>query len=232
LIFEFRYLLIVAILLAMASSAYFDCAQLFARLSSETRYRLVVLSIANWWQYIARLCNMGFAMILAVSYEMGLKFKLLDILIIGYLCTSILVFFCLRSNLLERLVSKYAGWVIFMPSYELRHHRYWRKLNKPKIIHVATSFGHAILLHAAILAPFFLADLFPNFRMSAVYFGQLITFMATFYLMVHIDPLMNKNIDNQQPIGSTDGLIYGRFFAMLFILFALLLVKFFILPNL
>jgi hypothetical protein len=227
LMFETKSLLTVGIIVVMIFSAYFDCAQLFARLSHEARSKVIVLSIANWWQYISRLCNVGFAAALAVAYEMNFNFQLSDILIVGYFCSSVVVFSSIKSKLNEYLVSKYGGFVIFLPSRELKYHRYWRKLDKPKLIHILPSLGHAICLQVAILSPLFLADLFPNFRMSAVYLGQFITFTATFYLMVYIDPLINNNIDTQQPIGFADGLIYGRFFALLSILFALLFMRFY-----
>jgi hypothetical protein len=68
---ETRSLLTAGIIFAMIFSSYFDCAQLFARLSSEARSKVIVLSLANWWRYISRLCNVGFAATLAVAYEMN-----------------------------------------------------------------------------------------------------------------------------------------------------------------
>jgi hypothetical protein len=219
-------LLALLSVISLIFASYFDCSQLFARLSFEAREKIIVLAIANWWQYISRLCNMGFAMIVAISYELKLNIEILNILIMGYLGAIILVIAYIKSSGLEKLASGCLNYVIFLPSRDINQHRYWRSLNFIGVRHVLISFLYYVMVQTAIVVPLIFANFMPDYRMTAVYVGQIVNFISTFLLMNYVDPLINKTIDDERHVGYADGLIVGRVLALITILAFLTIFRF------
>ncbi len=202
----------------LIAAIWLDVYAHYVRLSEVTQNRSEGLALANWVLYLARIFIMTSSFVLAYIFESKQSIRFSELILWGFLLGTVLVFAFVRYQLLELLIRKVAGFVLFMPAKTLAYENYfWRPLGAPKVSHLVTSTCTCLFLNTGIFLPFIMTKLAPDYRMSAVYMGQFVNFLSTLLVMLYADPVMMRGRDAQTSVGGLDGFIWGRLLANLLI---------------
>jgi hypothetical protein len=200
------------------AAIWLDVYAHYIRLSEVTQSRSEGLALANWVLYLARIFIMTSSFALAFIFESKQSVRFSELILVGFVLGTALIFVFVRYQVLEVLIRQVAGFVLFMPARGLAQENYfWRPLGAPKISHLVTSTCTCLFLNIGIFLPFVMTKLVPEYRMSAVYAGQFVNFMSTLLVMLYADPVMMRGRDAQISVGGLDGFIWGRLLANLLI---------------
>jgi hypothetical protein len=199
--------------LSLMTAVWLDVYSLYVRLSDVSQYQSEGLALANWVLYLARILNLTSAFALAFIFESNQSVRFSELILIGFMLGCILLFSFVKYRGLEPLMHIIAGFILFLPAKRLSKNRFWRKLGRPRLAHVITSFGICLFLNLAIFLPFVVTRILPEYRMSAVYLGQFMNFISTLLLMLYADPAMMRGRDALVLVKGMDGFIWGRLLA-------------------
>ncbi len=205
------------VVLFLVGGIWLDVYSLYVRLSHVTQKQSEGLALANWVLYLARMLNLASAFALALIFESNSIVNFSSLVLTSFLVGSLLLLVFYKFRLVESLLLRLIGFVIFMPARGLAGNNFWRSLGRPKLSHVVSSMLISLFLNFAIFLPFVITAIKPEFRMSSVYLGQFMNFISTLLLMLYADPVMMRGRDEASDVNTMDGFIWGRFAANLFI---------------
>lgn len=194
----------------LALSALCDVHGYYVKSSLQPERQAEVIAFGNWVIYVARMMNVGFAMTLAFVFELQLPIRLSVIFFLGFFFAWIGGMFYLRSPALELLLTKLLGFLFYRPFPSLRGVQYWRKVGFGVRVRWVSMMASAAFVYMALLLPFIVARLLPEFRMTVVFVGQLMNFMSSAILLAYIEPRMMQSLDKNAPQNELDGFISGR----------------------
>jgi hypothetical protein len=194
----------------LALSVLCDLHGYYVKSSVQPQRQAEVIAFGNWVIYLARMMNVGFAMVLAFLYELEIPIRLSVIFFLGFFLAWLLSLVYLRSAALERGLSLALGFLFYRPFPELRGIQYWRKVGYGVRVRWLSMMASAAFVYLALLLPFVAARLLPEFRMTVVFIGQLMNFMSTAILLAYIEPRMMQGLDRNAPQDEMDGFISGR----------------------
>ena len=169
-----------------------------------------VIALGNWVVYVARILNVVFATTLGFLFELQLSIRLSEVFFIGFLLAFMVSIFYLASPLVERGLNFLLGIIIYRPFPELQGIQFWRKVSFGIGSRVLSMFVSANFIYLALILPFLMAKLFPEFRMTAVFIGQFMNFIATAILLSYVEPKIMYSFDTNEPNIFLDGFIFGR----------------------
>jgi hypothetical protein len=178
--------------------------------SVQPQRQAEVIAFGNWVIYLARMMNVGFAMVLAFLYELQMPIRLSVIFFLGFFLAWLGSLVYLRSAALERGLCLALGFLFYRPFPDLRGIQYWRKVGYGVRVRWLSMMASAAFVYLALLLPFLAARLLPEFRMTVVFIGQLMNFMSTAILLAYIEPRMMQGLDRNAPQDEMDGFISGR----------------------
>lgn len=194
----------------LALSVLCDLHGYYVKTSVQPQRQAEVIAFGNWVIYLARMMNVGFAMVLAFLYELQIPIRLSVIFFLGFFLAWLGSLVYLRSAALERGLSLALGFLFYRPFPDLRGIQYWRKVGYGVRVRWLSMMASAAFVYLALLLPFLAARLLPEFRMTVVFIGQLMNFMSTAILLAYIEPRMMQGLDRNAPQDEMDGFISGR----------------------
>ncbi|MDA8631870.1 hypothetical protein N9L29_04145 [Litoricolaceae bacterium] len=205
---QFLLILLLSLSIVLELHGYFIKTANFSERQSLT------IGFSNWVIYLARILNMGFAFLLAFAFEYGLTLQLSVIFASAFLLGTILSAWYVSSRRAESLLNLALGFILYMPFRELKGEGFWRSTKATfsyRWVFMVISAGMA---YFAILMPFFVARMLPEFRMTSVFLGQALNFGSTLILLGMIEPRMMADLDRvrgsaRHPEG-LNGFIHGR----------------------
>ena len=196
--------------LLLAVSVLLDLHGYYVKSSAQPEQQAEVIAFGNWVIYLARMMNVGFALVLAFVFEAGLPVRLSVIFFIAFTTALALSLLYLRGPLVERLLVLLMALPLYRPFPGLRGRTYWRPVGVGVSVRWLSMMMSAAFVYLALLLPFLAARLLPDFRMTVVFIGQLMNFMSTAILLAYIEPRMMQGLDRQRPQAEMDGFISGR----------------------
>ena len=194
----------------LALSVLCDLYGYYVKSSIQPARQAEVIAFGNWVIYLARMMNVGFAMMLAFLYELQMPVRLSVIFFLGFFFAWLGSLVYLRSPVIERLLCMALGLFFYRPFPQLRGIQYWRKVGFGVRVRWLSMMASAAFVYLALLLPFLAARLLPEFRMTVVFIGQLMNFMSTAILLAYIEPRMMQGLDRNAPQDEMDGFISGR----------------------
>jgi hypothetical protein len=194
----------------LAVSVLCDFHGYFVKSSLQPERQAEVIAFGSWVIYLARMMNVGFAMVLAFLYELQIPVRLSVIFFLGFFFAWIGSLAYMHSPALERWLSMVLGFLFYRPFPKLRDIKYWRKIGFGVRVRWLSMMASAAFVYLALLLPFLAARLLPEFRMTVVFIGQLMNFMSTAILLAYIEPRMMQGLDRNAPQDEMDGFISGR----------------------
>lgn len=214
LIFEIFFCLLIAI------SFLFDAFSLYVK-TEKTEKRGEYLAYANLIQYIARLLNMLSVFLMAIIYENSeVKLNLVAILCMsGFFGVVLLVI-----GLHYRWPYKFAVILMYPITYlsfnKIKDNVCWKTIEYKRISFkvFCSSVATYLLIIFGMFAPFFIAEVFPNMRMTSVYVGQILNFAATITVLAYQEPAMMRILDlnGNEIIRAT--MVYSRIFTYIMLI--------------
>lgn len=211
---SFYLQLVLALILAF--SIVVELHAYFIKTTSYKDMGAQALAYANWVIYVARILNMVFAFFLALSWEYGFSLQLSIIFALGFFLGTVLSILYLLSRRLEGIINAVLWPVLFIPFRSFRYVRFWRETHNVISRRWLAMFMTAGMAYMALLVPFFVARMLPEYRMSAVYVGQAFNFASTLVLLTAVEPRMMLSLDDAGKAGKKaqfmDGFIYSRIF--------------------
>ncbi len=194
----------------LALSVLCDLHGYYVKSSVQPERQAEVIAFGNWVIYLARMMNVGFAMVLAFLYELQMPVRLSVIFFLGFFIAWMGSLMYLRTPVVERWLSSVLGFLFYRPFPQLRGIQYWRKVGFGVCVRWLSMMASAAFVYLALLLPFLAARLLPEFRMTVVFIGQLMNFMSTAILLAYIEPRMMQGLDRNVPQDEMDGFISGR----------------------
>ncbi len=194
----------------LALSVLCDLHGYYVKSSVQPERQAEVIAFGNWVIYLARMMNVGFAMVLAFLYELQMPVRLSVIFFLGFFIAWMGSLMYLRTPVVERWLSSVLGFLFYRPFPQLRGIQYWRRVGFGVCVRWLSMMASAAFVYLALLLPFLAARLLPEFRMTVVFIGQLMNFMSTAILLAYIEPRMMQGLDRNVPQDEMDGFISGR----------------------
>jgi hypothetical protein len=176
-----------------------------------------MLAMSNLVQYMARMSNVLVIFILSILFET----KFLDVSItLVFLCASFLgaisVFVLTKSESFCALIRIVLMPFLYPSFKKLAKQNIWKELNfsnkKLNRLTFFSTFTNSLIV-LAMFAPFGIAYAYPEIRMTSVYVGQLINFLATILVFSIQDPISMRLIDLEKYDDVGISLVFGRVFS-------------------
>jgi len=188
-----------------------------------------VLAMSNLVQYLARISNVVVIFILSFAFETGrLTVPVSLIFFLASILGIITVFSLIQSRALCNFVRILLLPILYPSFKQVAKISVWREtghFNKTSLKLALYSAFTNTLIVVAMYIPFGIASLYPELRMTSVYFGQLMNFFATLLVFAIQDPVSMRLIDAGNLKEAGTSLLYGRAFSYCIttLIFALLL---------
>ena len=176
-----------------------------------------VLAMSNLVQYLARISNVVVIFILSFAFETGrLTMPVSLIFLLASILGIITVFSLIKSNALCNFVRILLMPILYPSFKHVSKISVWRDTghftkNSLKLA-VYSAFTNTLIV-VAMYVPFGIAALYPQMRMTSVYFGQLMNFFATLLVFAIQDPISMRLIDAGSLKEAGTSLLYGRAFS-------------------
>ena len=176
-----------------------------------------VLAMSNLVQYLARISNVVVIFILSFAFETGrLTVPVSLIFFFASILGILTVFSLIKSKALCDLVRILLLPILYPSFKHVSKISVWRDtghFNKSSFkLAVYSAFTNTLIV-VAMYIPFGIATLYPEMRMTSVYFGQLMNFFATLLVFAIQDPVSMRLIDAGNLKEAGTSLLYGRVFS-------------------
>jgi hypothetical protein len=176
-----------------------------------------ILAMSNLVQYLARISNVLVIFILSFAFETG---RLIVPVSLIFFLSSILgiitVFALIKSRVLCNLVRSLLLPILYPSFKQVAKISVWRDtghFNRNSVKLAVYSALTNTLIVVAMYIPFGIAALYPEMRMTSVYFGQLMNFFATLLVFAIQDPISMRLIDAGNLKEAGTSLLFGRVFS-------------------
>lgn len=194
----------------LALSVVLDLYGYYIKSTRHAAKQAQILAFGNWVIYLARMLNVVFAFVLAAMFESEVVTRLSVIFCSGFLLAALLVLIFMKTNKVERVLCYLLALPFYKPFNNLSTERFWRPVSPVMGLRGYGMFVSASFVYMALILPFVIAKLIPEFRMSAVFVGQLMNFASTAILLSYLEPRMMQFLDDKGKVGEIDGVIFGR----------------------
>lgn len=187
-----------------------------------------VLAMSNLVQYLARISNVIVIFILSFAFETNrLAVPVSLIFLVASILGVVTVFSLIQSRALCDFVRILLLPFLYPSFKHVSKISVWRNtghFNLSSLKLALYSVFTNTLIIVAMYVPFGIASLYPEMRMTSVYFGQLMNFFATLLVFGVQDPIAMRLIDAGNLKEAGTSLLYGRVFSygMASIIFALI----------
>lgn len=176
-----------------------------------------VLAMSNLVQYLARISNVVVIFILSFAFETGrLTVPVSLIFFLASILGIITVFSLIQSRALCNFVRVLLMPILYPSFKHVSKISVWRDtghFNSGSFKLALYSALTNTLIVVAMYIPFGIATLYPEMRMTSVYFGQLMNFFATLLVFAIQDPISMRLIDSGSLKEAGTSLLYGRVFS-------------------
>ena len=173
-----------------------------------------ILAMSNLVQYIARISNVVVIFALSFAFETGrLSIQVSFIFLIASIIGMMTVYYLIREKRFCNLVGLLLLPVLYPSFKAVCKVPVWRPVGGLSMRSIRLLSFSALtnsLIVIAMFVPFGIASIYPEMRMTSVYFGQLMNFFATLLVFAIQDPISMRLVDagNFQETGAS--LLYGR----------------------
>lgn len=176
-----------------------------------------VLAMSNLVQYLARISNVVVIFILSFAFETGrLTVPVSLIFFLASILGIITVFSLIQSRALCNFVRVLLMPILYPSFKHVSKISVWRDTGHFSSGSFKLALYSALtntLIVVAMYIPFGIATLYPEMRMTSVYFGQLMNFFATLLVFAIQDPISMRLIDSGSLKEAGTSLLYGRVFS-------------------
>lgn len=187
-----------------------------------------MLAMSNLVQYMARMSNVLVIFALSLLFETNrLNVSVAFVFLLATFMGAIAVYALTKSQKFCSVIRLFLTPFLY-PSFKgLAKKDIWRELNFSfkefnRLTFFSTFTNGLIVL--AMFAPFGIAYAYPEIRMTSVYVGQLINFLATILVFSIQDPISMRLIDHERYEDVGVSLVFGRIFSYIITIFIFLLI--------
>ena len=194
----------------------FDTYAIFLRLGRKKNISEYIAA-ANLIQYMARILNMGVIFIITFLFEIKkLEFKISFLFSLSCFFGFFVVYFFVKYRGFANFINKLISFPLYLSFPLISKRRIWKridlnfsrkKLNKISIF----SFLINSFLIFAMFVPFGISEKFPEYRMTSVYIGQIISFFSTFLTFGLLDPNIMTSVSRGDVYKAIQNQVFGRF---------------------
>ena len=176
-----------------------------------------MLAMSNLVQYMARMSNVLVILILSILFETQvLSVSIVLVFLTASFLGAIAVYVLTKSESFCSLVRFFLMPFLYPSFKKLAQKNIWKELNFSfkefnRLTFFSTFTNSLIVL--AMFAPFGIAYAYPEIRMTSVYVGQLINFLATILVFSIQDPISMRLIDHEKYDDVGVSLVFGRIFS-------------------
>lgn len=203
-------LALVILPVIFAASVVLDVYGYYVRSTVDINEQAQVLAFGNWVIYIARVLGIGFSFLLAICFEMGVLSDVSLVFCIGFCLSLVMVFFVVKEPVAERFLCKLFHFVFYIPFATMSSRLFWRPLHIGLGMRGGAMFISAGFMYWALLLPFIIAKYFPDVRMTAVFVGQIMSFVSTVISLSYLEPRLMKFLDEKSDVRHVDSMVFGR----------------------
>lgn len=189
----------------------------FARQSKLAEF----MSAANLVQYVSRIINMLVIFTITIYYEKGADVNPVFIFSTSCFISVFVILIMIRKKVFFKLFGKFfIGFILIKTFPSIKNISVWKDIEIRKKISFKVAFSSFVVNTAILLAmfvPFGVANSYPEYRMTAVYFGQIVNFSSTLMNFALLDPLLVRELRSGKVFSMLGGQIMGRIFSYFFI---------------
>ena len=196
----------------------FDTYAIFLRLGRQKNIS-EYMAAANLIQYMARILNMGVVFLITFLFEIK-KVNLNISLIFSLACFFgiFVVYFFSKYRLFANFINKIISIPLYLSFPIISKKRIWKNiffsfnLNSFNKISIFSFLINSFLIFAMFI-PFGISEKFPEYRMTSVYIGQILSFFSTFLTFGLLDPNIMRKVGCGDVYRALHSQIIGRFFS-------------------
>lgn len=187
-----------------------------------------MLAMSNLVQYMARMSNVLVIFALSLLFETNrLNVSVAFVFLLATFMGAIAVYALTKSQKFCSVIRLFLTPFLYPSFKSLAKKDIWRELNFSfkefnRLTFFSTFTNGLIVL--AMFAPFGIAYAYPEIRMTSVYVGQLINFLATILVFSIQDPISMRLIDHEKYEDVGVSLVFGRVFSYIITIFIFLLI--------
>ncbi len=212
---RYEWLINFTLIAVISLSFLFDAHSIYLK-TEKTVKRGEYMAYAHLMQYISRLINMVAVFSMAILYEnFKLKIDFNAVLFFSSLLGVLFLVAGLRFKMPYYIVAILSYPIVMVAFKKLRNENTWQIIRYRKLnikIFMASVVTYLLIL-IGIFLPFFIAERYPDMRMSSVYIGQIINFMSTLTILAYLEPSLMRMLDLSGNRYLRMNLIYSRIFS-------------------
>ncbi len=189
----------------------FDLYSQFIRANVTAKKTNQLIGKSNWVQYQARIVTMISVVLLTYCFERDIiNINILELLSVAFLISG----FVGLSYVKLKTIFNVFNYFLELPTYLTFKKFYGEKYYNFTKLKINKIFFYSLfvncMINMAIVLPFVLAENNPEIRMTAVYIGQLLNFLASIINFNLIEPAFYKALDAQSEGNITTQIISSK----------------------
>lgn len=197
-----------AAILCMAISYAIETVSWSVRAAAPKGMIGFYVSRSNIFLYFGRFFTLAYSALIAVGIERGANIHYVaTVLFCGFFSTSILHFAMILSGRCERWLVGTACRLLFIKFDNVRSSR--GSISIKGIITLPTATA-SLLFSVGITLPLLIAVIFPAYRLSLSYTGQIVNAAGTLLLLFLVDQRMFRSLDEGRLVEDMPSYIIGR----------------------
>jgi hypothetical protein len=174
---------------------------------AKIEYRGTIISKTNIYLYGARL--------FILIYMTGLSFlvdkreavfNLIMLVSFSYILSSVIHLSILNNNTHAKICDIFLR-VLFVDKLMIREQNKTKEYSSSLLFNTALS---AFTFSLGMIAPYFFASLYPDYRMTFGTIGQIINSLGTIFLLFFVDPILYRHMDNNRLMENLHSYYAGR----------------------
>lgn len=177
---------------------------------------------SNIYLYFARMFTLLFTASLALSVEVGQAPKVIYESICATFIVSSLLHFLLIIPSSRHFIIKIVSTILFLPNKFSRSPNLGANIFSNKLFWLTSV--TSLIFSVSLTAPILGAILFPEFRLSISYVGQVINFFGTIIILFFVDQILFRAIDSNEIEEILVSYIIGRLCGFFVVGIAFLLI--------
>lgn len=175
------------------------------------------LAMANLVQYLARVSNVLVVFVLSFAFETGrLESNIVHLFMLASAFGVIFVILLIYVKCFCNFITYCLYPVLYVPFPSISKRMVWqdlKKLNVKDLRLFAASAATNLLIVLAMFIPFGISAVYPEMRMTSVYVGQLVNFLATLLVFAIQEPVSMRLVDDEAYHSAGSALLWGRAFS-------------------
>lgn len=201
-----------ALILSLIIGLLMETTSWSLRSYARMEYRGAIISKTNIYLYGARLFILFYMTGLAfVVDEKEAVFNLMILVSFSYILSAIIHFALLNNNLHGKMCKIFLK-VLYVNELMLKKQNKTKRYSISLLMNTAFS---AFVFSLAMIAPYFCASLYPDYRMTFSAIGQIINSIGTVFLLFFVDPILYEHMDNNRLMENLHSYYAGRIFGFM-----------------